>query len=95
MKTFLASLVLLFSVARAGATDGGFLFVMFRNEPPATAEQIHFALSRDGREWTALNDGRPVLVTELGEKGARDPYVLRREDGQGFVLIATAAPSAR
>jgi hypothetical protein len=89
MKTLFALLILACSVSGAGAADGGFLFVTFRNESSVLAEQIHFALSRDGRDWQALNDGKPVLTTELGEKGARDPYLLRSADGQGFVLIAT------
>ena len=68
---------------------GGFLFVTFKGEETPLSEQIYFATSRDGRDWTALNGGEPVLVSTLGEKGVRDPYILRSHDGKKFYLIAT------
>jgi hypothetical protein len=46
-------------------------------------------LSKDGRNWEALNDAKPVLISELGEKGARDPFLLRSHDGSRFYLLAT------
>jgi len=52
-------------------------------------EQIYFMLSEDAQDWDALNGGEPVLVSTVGEKGVRDPYILRKPDGSGFVLIAT------
>jgi len=71
------------------AAPAGYLFATFKGEQTPLTEQIYFATSRDGREWTALNNGDPVLVTTLGEKGARDPYLLRSHDGKRFFLIAT------
>lgn len=72
------------------ATDGGgFLFVTFKGEATPMTEQIYFALSEDGRRWDALNGGAPVLVSKLGEKGVRDPFLLRAHDGQKFYLLAT------
>ena len=71
------------------AAPAGYLFVTFKGEQTPLTEQIYFATSRDGREWTSLNDGDPVLVTDIGEKGARDPYLFRSHDGQKFFLIAT------
>lgn len=73
----------------ASAENGGFLFLTFRGEQSPMTEQIYFGLSQNGREWSALNGGKPVLISELGEKGVRDPYLLRAEDNQGFYLIAT------
>ncbi len=52
-------------------------------------EQIYFASSKDGRQWNALNGGEPVLVSKLGEKGVRDPYLLRAHDREKFYLLAT------
>ena len=49
--------------------DGGYLFVTFKGEQTPMTEQIHFALSQDGRHWKALNDAQPVLVSPVGEKG--------------------------
>lgn len=73
----------------ASADDGGYLFVTFRGERTARSEQVYFATSRDGRSWEALHDGEPVLVSELGEQGVRDPFILRSHDGKKAYLIAT------
>jgi hypothetical protein len=71
------------------AAQGGFLFVTFKGEANPMTEQIYFAVSRDGRNWEALNKSEPVLVSAVGEKGVRDPYLLRSPDGKKFILIAT------
>lgn len=73
----------------APADPAGYLFVTFRGEGSPEGEQVYFALSNDGKMWKALNDSKPVLVSTVGEKGVRDPYLLRRHDGDGFYLIAT------
>jgi hypothetical protein len=78
-----------FTSAAALASDGGFLFVTFKGEQSPMTEQIYFALSKDGRNWQALNNSEPVLVSQLGEKGVRDPYLIRSHDGKTFYLIAT------
>jgi Glycosyl hydrolases family 43 len=93
MKRFLFLLLMITSTLTtfansAFAADGGFLFVTFRGEESPASEQIYFGLSQDGRHWRALNEGKPVLVSTLGEKGARDPYLLRAENGK-FYLLAT------
>ncbi|XHR28435.1 MAG: glycoside hydrolase family 43 protein [Chthoniobacteraceae bacterium] len=68
---------------------GGFLFVTFKGEKDAMGEQIYFGLSRDGLAWEVLNRSQPVLVSDQGEKGARDPYLLRSHDGKTFYILAT------
>ena len=73
----------------AAATDGGFLFVTFKEEVTPMCEQIYFALSPDGRHWHALNGSEPVLVSTVGEKGVRDSFLVRSHDGKKFYLIAT------
>lgn len=88
MKRLLLILTLLTVTVRAAA-DGGFLFVTFKGEQSPMTEQIHFALSKDGRQWNALNGGEPVLISKLGEKGVRDPYLLRSHDGKKFYILAT------
>ena len=82
-------LILLGTALQLQAAAGGFLFVTFKGEQTAMGEQIYFAVSADGRHWTALNDAEPVLVSELGERGVRDPYLVRAHDGKQFFLIAT------
>ncbi len=68
---------------------GGFLFATFKGESTPMTEQIYFALSPDGRNWKALNNAEPVLISTLGEKGVRDPYLIRSHDGKKFYLLAT------
>lgn len=85
----LCSLGFLGSAASARADGGGYLFATFKGEDSPMSEQVYFALSRDGLAWSALNDGRPALVSGIGEKGARDPYLLRAHDGSRFYLLAT------
>ena len=82
-------LLMMFTASTAFAADVGFLFVTFKGEQTPMSEQIYFGLSKDGREWKALKGGEPVLISKLGEKGVRDPYLLRSHDGKKFYLLAT------
>lgn len=59
------------------------------SESTAEEEQIYFSDSTDGYNWTALNDGDPVIESTLGEKGLRDPFIMRSPEGDKFYLIAT------
>jgi hypothetical protein len=52
-------------------------------------EQIYFASSTDGLNWKDLNDSNPVLTSDKGEKGVRDPYIIRSAEGDKFYIIAT------
>jgi arabinoxylan arabinofuranohydrolase len=88
MKSLLFSLFVLASSSLL-ASEGGFLFVTFKGEQTPMTEQIYFALSQDGRHWDALNGGNPVLISTLGEKGVRDPFILRSQDGKKFYILAT------
>lgn len=64
-----------------------YLFAHFvGTESNANEEQIYFSVSQDGTNWTTLNGGSPILVSNVGEKGVRDPHVLRGEDGKFFVI---------
>ncbi|HYO25348.1 MAG TPA: glycoside hydrolase family 43 protein [Lacipirellulaceae bacterium] len=83
------ALLLPLTAAPVCAAAQGYLFVTFKGEQTPRTEQIYFAASRDGREWQALNGGEPVLVSDLGERGVRDPFILRSPDGGKFFLIAT------
>ncbi|MES2922956.1 MAG: glycoside hydrolase family 43 protein [Verrucomicrobiota bacterium] len=50
---------------------------------PISVEQLHFALSRDGRHWTPLAANQPVWDQRL-----RDPFIQRAPDGV-WHLMAT------
>ncbi|ONK16118.1 family 43 glycosylhydrolase [Streptomyces sp. MP131-18] len=69
----------------------GYLFTYFTGEGSAEGEQVHLALSEgnDPLNWRELNGGRPVLTSTLGERGVRDPFVIRAPEGDRFYLIAT------
>lgn len=66
----------------------GYLFVHFTGEQEK-GEQIYFSISEDGLRWKDLNRHRPVLVSGIGEKGVRDPFILRSMDGKKYYIIAT------
>ena len=89
MKTIAPATTSATHPAEPAPVTEGFLFVTFRSVQDLLSEQVYFALSRDGRVWTALNDGNPVLLSTVGEKGARDPFILRSHDRKTFHLIAT------
>jgi len=66
-----------------------YLFAYFTGESSATGEQIYFATSTDGLHWKELNDNNPVLTSSVGDKGVRDPFILRSPEGDKFYMIAT------
>ena len=66
-----------------------YLFAHFvGTQENANCEQMYFSVSTDGTTWKTLNSGKPVLVSDVGTQGVRDPYILRGEDGK-FYIIAT------
>ncbi len=68
---------------------GGFLFTTFRDEITPFSEQIYLAVSEDGKHWESLNDGEPVLLSDVGQKGVRDSFLIRSHDGKKIWIIAT------
>ncbi|MDQ8204618.1 glycoside hydrolase family 43 protein [Pelagicoccus sp. SDUM812003] len=88
LKASLASLAAM-GTALLAADPAGYLFATFKGEQTPLTEQIYFAVSRNGQDWKALNDGEPALVSDKGEKGLRDPYLLRSRDGETFYMVAT------
>lgn len=67
-----------------------YLFVHFTgDEESETDEQIYFAVSRDGLHWQDIRRrGDPVLTWSQGERGVRDPYIVRGPD-DAFHILAT------
>ena len=62
----------------------------------ATGEQIFFALADvdQGLHFKDMNGStssnlKPVLTSDVGERGVRDPYMCRSPEGDTFYLIAT------
>jgi hypothetical protein len=79
------------SPAAAGTGYGGYLFFYFTGEGTATGEQIYLAASRgnDPLRWDELNDRAPVITSTLGDRGVRDPFIIRSPRGDRFYLLAT------
>ncbi|WP_459644222.1 immunoglobulin-like domain-containing protein [Kineococcus sp. NUM-3379] len=69
----------------------GYAFAYFTGEGTATGEQVYFAASRgnDALRWDELGGGRPVLTSEFGDRGVRDPFLIRSPEGDRFFLVAT------
>ncbi|MDH6502023.1 beta-xylosidase [Streptomyces sp. SAI-149] len=69
----------------------GYMFSYFTGEGTSDGEQLYAALSKgdDPMKWRELNDGKPVLTSTLGEKGLRDPFIIRSPEGDKFYQIAT------
>lgn len=72
----------------------GYLFVHFTGEQQY-GEQIYFSISRDGLHWKDLNGHRPVLYSDIGEKGARDPFCVRDEKMESFTFLPRIFGSKR
>ncbi|MFD0817632.1 glycoside hydrolase family 43 protein [Micromonospora zhanjiangensis] len=78
----------------AAAPDTAYLMAHFTGESPI-GEQIYFATSTDGLRWTDLNGSLPVLTSTVGERGVRDPALVRSPAGDRFRLLATDLRIAR
>jgi hypothetical protein len=76
--------------------NAAYLFAHFTagRSPSTINEQIYFATSEDGADWTDLNAEQPVLRSTVGETGARDPFLVRAPGGDKFYLLATDLSTA-
>ena len=63
----------------------------FTGEGLADGEQLRFGLSTGNTalDWVGLGGGKPSLVSQLGDQGLRDPFIIRSHDGDTFYMIAT------
>ncbi len=65
-----------------------YLFAYFTGNGPGE-EQVHYAISKDGFSYFALNDNEPVIDSKTisTSGGVRDPHVLRGEDGWFYMVL--------
>jgi hypothetical protein len=70
--------------------DGVQLFPLSDQE--LLVEALHLAYSYDGRNWTPLNNNRPIMADGTKQR-IRDPFISRGRDGQ-FHLVATGGATA-
>ena len=92
-KTYLyAPLALLLALSACSRKPmmESYLFAYFTGNAPEE-EQICFALSQDGYNYTPLNNGEPVIPSAdiARKKCVRDPHILRAEDGKTFYMVVT------
>lgn len=68
-----------------------YVFPYFTGESGPDDEKIFVAASRGDTTmaWDELNDAAPILESVLGEKGLRDPFLIRSHEGDKFWLLAT------
>ena len=92
-KTFLG-LSLMFACFFVGTTEVeakkkvAYLFTFFTGNAPQE-EQICYAISYDGYNYTPLNDGNPIISSDTIslKKGVRDPHILRGPDGYFYMVV--------
>lgn len=65
-----------------------YLFTYFTGNAPQE-EQICYAISNDGYNYTPLNDGKPIISSDTIslKKGVRDPHILRGKDGYFYMVV--------
>lgn len=73
---------------RSAESYKGYLFAYF---PSNSNENLYYAYSDDGFNYTVLNNGERVMASDTVavKKGIRDPHILRGEDGKTFYMVAT------
>lgn len=93
LKTFVTICVIgALSCGNIGITyakkKAAYLFTYFTGNAPEQ-EQICYAISYDGFNYTPLNDGKPVISSDTIslKKGVRDPHILRGEDGYFYMVV--------
>ena len=72
-----------------------YLFTYFNSNAPED-EQICYAISDDGYNYTPLNNGMPVIESDTIAltQCVRDPHILRCEDGKTFYMVVTDMKSS-
>ena len=74
--------------AQAGEPMAHYLFAYFTSNS-TFGQQVCYAVSDDGVNFTPLNDGRPVIDSDTIalSGGVRDPHILRGNDGYFYQAL--------
>ena len=77
-------------IPAAEEKDEAYVWAFFTGEGVG-GEKISLAASKgnDALDWNTLNNGTPLLTSEFGEKGLRDPFIMKSKDGDKFYMLAT------
>ncbi|WP_461474582.1 LamG-like jellyroll fold domain-containing protein [Microbacterium sp. HJ5] len=76
----------------AAADDAfGYAMVHFIEDSAGYAEKIYLDVSRgdNPEQWDPLNAGKPILASDLGTTGIRDPYLTYNPETETYYIIAT------
>ena len=66
-----------------------YLFTHFTNDGKQDKEQIWFSVSKDGLNFIDLGSDEPLLKTDKGTTGIRDPFIVYDERLKKYFIIAT------
>lgn len=79
--------------SQPGTDSGYYVFCYFMNNGE---DGVHYAVSRDGYKWNAVNDNKSILPPPFGKNTnlTRDPSICRGEDGT-FHLVWTVSWDGR
>lgn len=90
-------LALLLTIGAYAQTDEPtrYLFAYFTNNT-TEGQQVCYAVSQNGLDFTPLNGGRPVIASDTISRsgGVRDPHLLRTDDGW-FLQVLTDMDMSR
>lgn len=69
----------------------GYLMVHFVEDSQGYAEKIYLDISRgdNPEQWDPLNGRKPILASNLGTTGVRDPFITYNPETQTYYIIAT------
>ena len=69
----------------------GYLMVHFIQDEWNYKERIYLDISRgdNPEQWDPLNGGEPILASNLGTTGSRDPYLTYNPETETYYIIAT------
>lgn len=87
LRTLLVAATMFSAVATTNARNK-YLFVYFTGNAPQQ-EQISYAVSDDGFNYTPLNEGKPVVSSDsIALTGCvRDPHILRTKTGEYLMVV--------
>jgi len=74
----------------SNAKDEAYVWAFFTGEGVG-GEKISLAASKGNNalDWNTLNNGTPLITSTKGEKGLRDPFIMKSKDGDKFYMLAT------
>lgn len=69
----------------------GYLMVHFVEDSQGYAEKIYLDISRgdNPQQWDPLNGRKPILTSNLGTTGVRDPFITYNPETETYYIIAT------